>query len=148
MSPLLVRAMRRLAGYAVVLTIGLVLVFKVLPAFGLLGPTATEEIEATTRALGTAKVYGAEAGLPSLEAAQAGLKHARELLAAGHSRSAKQAALEAREQAARRLPRGRTDDPDGPDRLRADVRILVADPRERHGQDPFRIRAREIVPCR
>jgi hypothetical protein len=99
MSPLVVRAMRRLAGYAVVLAIGLVLVFKVLPAFGLLGPTAAEEIEATSRALDTAKVYGAEAGLPSLEAALAGLKQARELLAAGHNRSAKQAALEAREHA-------------------------------------------------
>jgi len=99
MSPLLVRAMRRLAGYAVVLALGLVLVFKVLPAFGILGPTAAEEIETTTRSLETAKLYGAELGLPSLDAAQAGLAHAQQLLAAGHSRSAKQAALDARQHA-------------------------------------------------
>jgi hypothetical protein len=99
MSPLLLRALRRLAGYALVFAIGLVVVFKVLPAFGLLGPSAADEIDTTGRALETAQVYGAEAGLPSLDAAQAGLKHAREMLAAGHNRSAKQAALDAREHA-------------------------------------------------
>ncbi len=99
MSPLLVRAVRRLAGYAVFLALGLLLVFKVLPAFGILGPTAAEEIERTLRSLETARFYGAEPGLPSLEAAQAGLTHARELLAAGHDRRAKQAALDAREHA-------------------------------------------------
>ncbi len=96
MSPLLLRALRRLAGYALVFAIGLIVVFKVLPAFGILGPSAADEIDTAGRALETAKVYGAEAGLPSLDAAQAGLKQARELLAAGHNRSAKQAALSAR----------------------------------------------------
>ncbi len=99
MSPLLVRAMRRLAGYAAFLALGLVLVFKVLPAFGILGPTAAEEIETTTRSLETAKLYGAELGLPARDAAQAGLAHAQELLAAGHNRRAKQVAIEAREHA-------------------------------------------------
>lgn len=97
MSPLLVRALRRLAGFAVVLAIGLLLVYKVLPAFGLLGPTAAEEIETTASSLETARVYGAVPGQPSLDAAQAGLARARELLAGGRNRAAKQAALEARE---------------------------------------------------
>jgi hypothetical protein len=88
--------MRRATLYAGLLTIGLVLFFKVLPALGVLGPSPTEEIETTARALETAKLYGAEPGMPAFDQAQDALKSARARLAAGQGFGARQAALSAR----------------------------------------------------
>lgn len=99
MSPLLVRAMRRATLYAGLLSIGLLLYFKVLPAAGLVGPSAQDEVEATGRALETARVYGAEAGMPAFDAAGVELAKARALLAGGHAFGARKAALEARTRA-------------------------------------------------
>jgi hypothetical protein len=96
MSPLLVRAMRRATLYAGLLSLGLVLFFKVLPALGFLGPTAQEEIDTTARALETARVYGSEAGMAAFDDAGSGLKTARDLLASGHVFGARQAARSAR----------------------------------------------------
>ncbi len=91
--------MRRATLYAGLLSIGLLLYFKVLPAAGLVGPSAQEEVEATARALETARVYGAEPGMPAFDAAGVELAKARALLAAGQAFGARKAALEARTRA-------------------------------------------------
>jgi DNA anti-recombination protein RmuC len=96
MSPLLVRAMRRATIYAGLLTIGLVTYFKILPALGVTGPSPADEVEATARALHTATLYGAEAGMPAFDEAQKEMQAARALLAAGQGFGARKAALAAR----------------------------------------------------
>ena len=96
MSPLLLSALRRLTAYALGLAVVLVLVFKVLPAFGVLGPSAEEEVDAAARALETARAYGATDDTPALLAGRGELERARALAAAGEGRRAKQAAKAAR----------------------------------------------------
>ena len=100
MSPLLVRALRRLAGSRSSSRSGWSLVFKVLPAFGLLGPSAPRRSTPQGGPLEAAQVYGADGG-SAVARRRAGRARtgAGELLAAGHNRSAQQAALSAREHA-------------------------------------------------
>lgn len=99
MSPLLVGALRRLAWLVLALAVGLLLVFRVLPAFGILGPSPGELIQAAADALETARVYGAEADQPQFAAAQARLAEARRLQGGGDSWAARRAALQARAEA-------------------------------------------------
>jgi hypothetical protein len=96
MSPLLVSAFRRMAWYALGLALALVLIFKVLPTFGVLGPSAEDHVGWAAQALETARVYGADPQQPAFASAQTGLDQARRLLAAGHGREARSAALHAR----------------------------------------------------
>lgn len=99
MSPLVVGALRRLAWLLLLAALGLLLVFRVLPAFGVLGPSPEELTQAAADALETARVYGADGELPAWVAAQARLAEARRLLGSGDSWRARRAALRARDEA-------------------------------------------------
>jgi hypothetical protein len=99
MSPLLVAALRRMAWYALGLAIVLVVVFKLLPAFGVLGPSAEDHVNWAGEALATARVYGAGPELPAFATATAEIEEARKLLAAGHPLQARRVALRAQERA-------------------------------------------------
>ncbi len=97
MSPLLVSALRRLALLLVVLATGLVLIFRVLPALGVLGPDPEELIQSAAAALETARDYGAAPEQPQQAAAAARLEEARHLEKAGDLWKARRVALHARD---------------------------------------------------
>lgn len=99
MTPLLVAALRRMAWYLLGLAAALVVVFKVLPIFGIIGPSAEDHVGWAAQALETARAYGAGPEQPAFAAAAARLEEARKLLLARHGREARSAALAAREQA-------------------------------------------------
>jgi hypothetical protein len=95
MSPLLVTALRRLAWLLLLAAVGLVLVFRVLPAFGILGPSAQDSIQATLDAIDTAREYGATPEGEPLRTALEQLEQSRALLAAGEQMRARRTAAAA-----------------------------------------------------
>jgi len=99
MSPLLVGALKRATWLFLAAAVVLLLVFRVLPALGILGPGPQELIEAAAAAAATAVEYGAAPDQPQLSAAQERLQEARRRHQAGESFRARRAALEARAQA-------------------------------------------------
>lgn len=99
MNPLTLLALRRLALLAFLLTALLVLVFRILPAYGLMGPSLAEEIESASRAVEAARRYGASEDLAPYQAATQALARARELSGGGHSLEGHRAAQTARRQA-------------------------------------------------
>jgi len=94
-----VRLMRRIAILAVVLSIALWVVPKVLIELGVLGPTPQEYVDSAERALAVARTYGA-APLPEYKNAEQALDRARELAKAGQRRETRKAAEHAMELAA------------------------------------------------
>jgi hypothetical protein len=99
MSPILVQFLRRLAIGALLVTVGLLALPRVLTDLGLLGPAADELIGNAESALAAARSYGARDDLPSFVAARKELDEARALLQARRPREARQAALRASEKA-------------------------------------------------
>ncbi len=99
MSPLLVTGLRRLAWLILVAAVALALLFRVLPALGILGPNAEALIAAATDAVETAREYGAGGDEEPLKTALARIEQARAQLAAGETLSARRTALRARTEA-------------------------------------------------
>jgi hypothetical protein len=145
MAPLLVAALRRMAWYVLGLALALVVVFKVLPVFGIIGPSAEDQIGWAAQALETARAYGAGPEQPAFAAAAARLEEARKLLLAQRGREARSAALAAREQAVgaqraalamheeqRRRARRLVDEVDG---LLNDLEDLYTDVSQKAGKD-------------
>src|SRR5919198_3396025 len=91
----LLRLMRRIAAFCLVIAIALVAGPRVLVYLGVLGPTAQDRIAEAERAIQTARSYGARPDLPSLARARDQLDTARRLAAQGHDRAAREAAREA-----------------------------------------------------
>jgi hypothetical protein len=96
MTPLLVAALRRMAWYLLGLAVALVVVFKVLPVFGIIGPSPEDHVGWAAEALETARAYGAGPEQPAFAAAAARLEAARKLLLARRGREAGSEALAAR----------------------------------------------------
>ncbi len=90
-------ALKRLTWYFLALAVVLLLVFRVLPALGILGPGAEELIQSAADAAATATDYGAPADQAQLVAALARLEDARRVHKAGETFKARRAALQARE---------------------------------------------------
>lgn len=87
--------LRRIAVLALVLSVALWAVPRLLIELGVLGPTAKERIEEAGRAIATARAYGGGAGLAPLTAAENGVAQARALAEQGHEREARRAAVRA-----------------------------------------------------
>lgn len=96
MNPLTLLVLRRLALYALLLAVALVIVFRVLPAYGVLGPSLAEEVESATRAVEAARGYGASPEIAAFRQAEEGLARARSLGAGGQAREGRRAARAAR----------------------------------------------------
>jgi len=96
MSPLTLLVLRRLSALALVLAGLLVVVFRVLPAFGLMGPGLPDELEAAARAIEAGRAYGASEDLAPYKSAVRGLARAREMATAGKGLEARRAARAAR----------------------------------------------------
>jgi len=86
------RLLRRIAVLALVLSVALWAVPRLLVEFGVLGPTAEERIEEALRAIATARAYGGGAGLAPLRAAEDEVARARALAQQGKEREARHAA--------------------------------------------------------
>ena len=99
MSPLLTLFLRRLAVVALLLTVLLLVLPRLLTEVGILGPTAEELMASATAAVEAARSYGATEELPSFVAAEKELLAARSLLQAGRQREAKRAARRTTEKA-------------------------------------------------
>jgi hypothetical protein len=89
-----IRLMRRIAILALVLSVLLWVVPKVLTEVGVLGPAAEEYVDSAERSLAVARTYGA-APLPDYKKAEQERDRARELVRAGKRREARQAAEQA-----------------------------------------------------
>jgi hypothetical protein len=96
MSGVALQVLRRLALYTFLLAVGLLLVFRVLPAFGVLGRSVDEELESAGRTLEAARAFGATPELPALRAGTAELEQARQLAAQGKQEEARRTAIRAR----------------------------------------------------
>ena len=92
MSPLLVLFLRRLAVVALLVTVLLLVLPRLLTEVGILGPTAEELMASAASAVEAARSYGATEELPSFVAAQKDLLAARSLLQEGRQREARKAA--------------------------------------------------------
>lgn len=99
MSPLLVLFLRRLAVFALLLTVLILVLPRLLTEVGILGPTAEDLIGSAASAVEAARSYGATEELPSFVAAQKELLAARTLLRAGRQREARKAASRTTEKA-------------------------------------------------
>ena len=99
MSPLLTLFLRRLAVVALLLTVLLLVLPRLLTEVGILGPTAEELMASATAAVEAARSYGATEELPSFVAAEKELLAARSLLQAGRQREAKKSARRTTEKA-------------------------------------------------
>ena len=99
MSPLLTLFLRRLAVVALLLTVLLLVLPRLLTEVGILGPTAEELMASATAAVEAARSYGATEELPSFVAAEKELLAARSLLQAGRQREAKKTARRTTEKA-------------------------------------------------
>jgi hypothetical protein len=95
-SPLLVYAVRRLAFFAVGAALLLVVVFEVLPHFGILGPSGQDLVDQAGQALDTARVYGASPEQDEYKKASELIETARRDLAGGRSQAARAEAESAR----------------------------------------------------
>jgi hypothetical protein len=89
------RLLRRIAVLALVLSVALWAVPRLLVEFGVLGPTAEESINEALRAIATARAYGGGAGLSPLKAAEDEVARARALAQQGREREARHAARRA-----------------------------------------------------
>lgn len=89
------RLLRRLAVFALVASLALWAIPRLLIEFGLLGPTAADRIEEAQRAIAIARAYGGGEGLAPLLAAEDGVARATALAGQGHERDARRAALRA-----------------------------------------------------
>ena len=87
--------LRRIAVLALVLSVALWAVPRLLVEFGVLGPTAQERIDEAGRAIATARAYGGGAGLAPLKAAEDEVARARGLAQQGREREARHAARRA-----------------------------------------------------
>jgi len=97
MGPLALHVLRRVAVYALSLAMLVAVVPWALTELGVIGPTPEEHIDAASRVLAAARVYGATEEQPAFKAGLAALARARELAAAHRGREARRAAEEARE---------------------------------------------------
>lgn len=86
------RFLRRIAALALVLSVALWGVPRLLVELGVLGPTAEERIDEAVRAIATARAYGGGAGLAPLRAAEDEVGRARSLAQQGKEREARHAA--------------------------------------------------------
>ena len=89
------RFLRRIAALALVLSLALWAVPRLLVEVGVLGPTAQERIEEAGRAIATARAYGSSASLAPLKAAEDGVTRARVLAGQGQEREARRTAVRA-----------------------------------------------------
>ena len=89
------RFLRRIAVVALVLSVALWAVPRVLVEAGLMGPSAQERIDEAARAIATARAYGGGEGLAPLKAAEDEIARARALAQEGRERDARRAALRA-----------------------------------------------------
>jgi hypothetical protein len=89
------RLLRRIAVLALVLSVALWAVPRLLVEFGVLGATAEERIDEAVRAIATARAYGGGDGLAPLKAAEDEVARARALLQQGRERDARHAAMRA-----------------------------------------------------
>lgn len=89
------RLLRRIAALALVLSVALWAVPRLLVEFGVLGPTAQERIDEAVRAVATARAYGGAAGLAPLKTAEDEIARARALAQQGRERDARHAAARA-----------------------------------------------------
>ena len=99
MSPLLILFLRRLAVFALLLAVLLLVLPRLLTEVGVLGPTAEDLIASAASAVDAARSYGASEELPSYVAAQKELLSARSLLQAGRQGEARKVAQRATEKA-------------------------------------------------
>ena len=99
MSPLLILFLRRLAVFALLLAVLLLVLPRLLTEVGVLGPTAEDLIASAASAVDAARSYGASEELPSYVAAQKELVSARSLLQAGRQGEARKVAQRATEKA-------------------------------------------------
>jgi hypothetical protein len=125
MSPLLFHLLRRIAVLALVLTVVLGVGWRLATELGLLGPSVDEVISSASNALEAARVYGADASLPEVQAAERELQGAREHAQKGEGREARRAAARATEHAvaAQRVALGRFSD----ERRRAEAVVSEID---------------------
>jgi len=84
--------LRRIAVLALVLSVALWAVPRLLVELGVMGPTAQETIDEAGRAIATARAYGGGAGLAPLKAAEDEVARARALVQQGREREARHAA--------------------------------------------------------
>jgi hypothetical protein len=89
------RFLRRIAVMALVLSVALWAVPRLLVEFGVLGPTAQGRIDEAARAIAAARAYGGGPGLPPFKAAEDEVARARALVREGREREARRAALRA-----------------------------------------------------
>ena len=99
MSPLLVVFLRRLAVLALVVTVLLLVLPRLLTNMGVLGPTPEELIGTAASAVEAARSYGANEDLPSFVEAEKELLAAQQQLRAGRHRESRRAALRSAERA-------------------------------------------------
>jgi hypothetical protein len=89
------RLLRRIAVLALVLSVALWAVPRLLVEFGVLGPTTQERIDEAGRAIAIARAYGGGPGLAPLKAAEDEVARARALAQQGREREARHAAARA-----------------------------------------------------
>jgi hypothetical protein len=89
--------LRRLTIYALVASVLIWAVPRLLVEFGVLGPSPDETIAAAERALEAARTYGATPDMPSFAAAQKELERARSLAAQNQGRDARHASKHAQD---------------------------------------------------
>ena len=99
MSPLLVLFLRRLAAFALLVAVLLLVLPRLLTELGVLGPSAEDLIASAASAVEAARSYGATEDLASFVAAQKELLAARSLLQAGRPAEARKAARRTTEKA-------------------------------------------------
>ena len=104
--------LRRLTIYALVASVLIWAVPRLLVEFGVLGPSPDETIAAAERALEAARTYGATPDMPPFAAAQKELERARSLTAQNRGRDARHASKHAQDLAieAQRLALVRRDE--------------------------------------
>jgi hypothetical protein len=89
------RLLRRIAVLALVLSVTLWAVPRLLIEFGVWGPTAQDRIDEASRAIAAARAYGGGPGLAPLTAAEDEVARARALLREEREREARRAAVRA-----------------------------------------------------
>ena len=89
--------LRRVTIYALVASVLIWAVPRLLVEFGVLGPSPDETIAAAERALEAARTYGATPDMPPFAAAQKELERARALATQNHGRDARRASKHAQD---------------------------------------------------
>ena len=95
----LLRLLRRLATFALVLSVIVWAVPRLLVEFAIIGPDTKEYLQSAEQALAAAQSYGAGPDLPSFKAAQHHLDQAHTFHRSGQAREARREAERAKEQA-------------------------------------------------